>query len=67
VARFVVHGLPKAESLDPAGQAIVGIGRPWASPASQMGGKGKRFDTRSPTTVSRFGPAEIADSAVGEH
>jgi phosphoribosylformylglycinamidine synthase subunit PurS len=52
VARVVVHVMPKAEILDPQGQAIVGaLGRLGVSGVSEVR-QGKRFELEVDDSVS---------------
>ena len=63
MARVVVHVMPKAEILDPQGQAIVGalgrLGHPGISEVRQ----GKRFELEVDDTVDDSTLAEIAEAA----
>ena len=65
MARVVVHVMPKAEILDPQGQAIVGalgrLGHPGISDVRQ----GKRFELEVDDTVDNKVLAEIADAGAG--
>ncbi|MBY0442292.1 MAG: phosphoribosylformylglycinamidine synthase subunit PurS [Mycobacteriaceae bacterium] len=64
MARVVVHVMPKAEILDPQGQAIVGalarIGHPGVVEVRQ----GKRFELEVDETVDDRALAEIAESLL---
>ncbi|QUR69004.1 phosphoribosylformylglycinamidine synthase subunit PurS [Mycobacterium spongiae] len=64
MARVVVHVMPKAEILDPQGQAIVGalgrLGHPGISDVRQ----GKRFELEVADTVDDSALAEIAESLL---
>jgi phosphoribosylformylglycinamidine synthase subunit PurS len=64
VARVVVHVMPKAEILDPQGQAIVGalgrLGHPGISEVRQ----GKRFELEVDDSVSDKALNEIAESLL---
>ena len=64
MARVVVHVMPKAEILDPQGQAIVGalgrLGLPGISDVRQ----GKRFELEVDDTVDDSVLAEIAESLL---
>jgi phosphoribosylformylglycinamidine synthase PurS subunit len=64
VARVVVHVMPKAEILDPQGQAIVGalarLGHTGISDVRQ----GKRFELEVDDTVGDSELAEIAESLL---
>jgi phosphoribosylformylglycinamidine synthase PurS subunit len=64
MARVVVHVMPKAEILDPQGQAIVGalgrLGHPGISDVRQ----GKRFELEVDDTVDDAVLADIADSLL---
>ena len=64
MARVVVHVLPKAEILDPQGQAIVGalgrLGHPGISDVRQ----GKRFELEVDDTVDDAVLADIAESLL---
>ncbi|KQB83100.1 phosphoribosylformylglycinamidine synthase subunit PurS [Corynebacterium oculi] len=53
VARVVVHVMPKAEILDPQGQAVVrALGRLGVSGVSDVR-QGKRFEIEADDTVTR--------------
>jgi len=64
MARVVVHVMPKAEILDPQGQAIVGalgrLGHPGISDVRQ----GKRFELQVDDTVDDAVLADIAESLL---
>ena len=64
MARVVVHVMPKAEILDPQGQAIVGalgrLGHPGVSDVRQ----GKRFELEVDDSVDDTQLAEIAESVL---
>lgn len=64
MARVVVHVMPKAEILDPQGQAIVGalarLGHAGISDVRQ----GKRFELEVDDTVGDCELAEIAESLL---
>ncbi len=64
MARVVVHVMPKAEILDPQGQAIVGalsrLGHPGISDVRQ----GKRFELEVDDTIDDSQLAEIAESLL---
>ena len=64
MARVVVHVMPKAEILDPQGQAIVGalgrLGHPGVSDVRQ----GKRFELEVDDSVDDTTVAEIAESLL---
>jgi phosphoribosylformylglycinamidine synthase subunit PurS len=64
VARVVVHVMPKAEILDPQGQAIVGalsrLGHTGISDVRQ----GKRFELEVDDSVDDSALAEIAESLL---
>jgi phosphoribosylformylglycinamidine synthase PurS subunit len=64
VARVVVAVMPKAEILDPQGQAIVGalgrLGHPGISQVRQ----GKRFELEVDDTVTDDELAEVAESLL---
>lgn len=64
MARVVVHVMPKAEILDPQGQAIVGVlGRLGHSGISAVR-QGKRFELEVDDTVDDSVLAEIAESLL---
>jgi phosphoribosylformylglycinamidine synthase len=64
VARVVVHVMPKAEILDPQGQAIVGaLGRLGHAGVSDVR-QGKRFELEVDEGVSDDALAEIAESLL---
>ena len=67
MARVIVNVMPKAEILDPQGQAIVGalgrLGHPGISDVRQ----GKRFELEVDDTVDDSTLAEIAETLSGEH
>jgi phosphoribosylformylglycinamidine synthase PurS subunit len=64
VARVVVHVMPKAEILDPQGQAIVGaLGRLGHVGVSDVR-QGKRFELEVDDTVDDAILAEIAESLL---
>ena len=64
MARVVVHVMPKAEILDPQGQAIVGalgrLGHPGISDVRQ----GKRFELEVDDSVDDAVLADIAESLL---
>lgn len=64
MARVVVHVMPKAEILDPQGQAIVGalgrLGHPGVSDVRQ----GKRFELEVDDSVDDAVLADIAESLL---
>lgn len=64
MARVVVNVMPKAEILDPQGQAIVGalkrLGHPGVSEVRQ----GKRFELEVDDSVDDSTVAEIAESLL---
>ena len=64
MARVVVHVMPKAEILDPQGQAIVGalgrLGHPGVSDVRQ----GKRFELEVDDSVDDATVAEIAEALL---
>lgn len=64
MARVVVHVMPKAEILDPQGQAIVGaLGRLGHGGVSDVR-QGKRFELEVADDVSDETLAEIAESLL---
>jgi phosphoribosylformylglycinamidine synthase PurS subunit len=64
VGRVVVHVMPKAEILDPQGQAIVGaLGRLGHVGISNVR-QGKRFELEVDDTVNDSELAEIAESLL---
>ncbi|AXK74017.1 phosphoribosylformylglycinamidine synthase subunit PurS [Mycolicibacterium neoaurum] len=64
VARVVVHVMPKAEILDPQGQAIVGaLGRLGHGGVSDVR-QGKRFELEVDDSVSDEALNEIAESLL---
>lgn len=64
MARVVVHVMPKAEILDPQGQAIVGaLGRLGHGGVSDVR-QGKRFELEVDDSVSDKALAEIAESLL---
>jgi phosphoribosylformylglycinamidine synthase len=64
VARVVVHVMPKAEILDPQGQAIVGaLGRLGHSGIADVR-QGKRFELDVDDDVDDAALAEIAESLL---
>jgi phosphoribosylformylglycinamidine synthase len=64
VAKVVVHVMPKAEILDPQGQAIVGaLGRLGISGISDVR-QGKRFELEVDDSVADETIAEIAESLL---
>jgi phosphoribosylformylglycinamidine synthase len=64
VARVVVHVMPKAEILDPQGQAIVGaLGRLGFGAVSNVR-QGKRFELEVDDTIDDDALAEIAESLL---
>ncbi|MBS9532464.1 phosphoribosylformylglycinamidine synthase subunit PurS [Mycobacterium sp. M1] len=64
MARVVVHVMPKAEILDPQGQAIVGalarLGHAGVADVRQ----GKRFELEVDDSISDDALAEIAESLL---
>ncbi len=64
MARVIVNVMPKAEILDPQGQAIVGalgrLGHPGVSDVRQ----GKRFELEVDDTVDDSTLAEIAETLL---
>jgi phosphoribosylformylglycinamidine synthase PurS subunit len=64
VAKVVVHVMPKAEILDPQGQAIVGaLGRLGVTGVSDVR-QGKRFELEIDGDVTDETLAEIAESLL---
>lgn len=64
VARVVVHVMPKAEILDPQGQAIVGaLGRLGHAGISDVR-QGKRFELEVDDSIDDTALAEIAESLL---
>jgi phosphoribosylformylglycinamidine synthase len=64
VAKVVVHVMPKAEILDPQGQAIVGaLGRLGHTGISDVR-QGKRFELEVDDSVGEEALAEIAESLL---
>ena len=64
MARVVVHVMPKAEILDPQGQAIVGaLGRLGHGGVSEVR-QGKRFELEVDDHVTDDELAEIAESLL---
>ena len=64
MARVVVHVMPKAEILDPQGQAIVGaLGRLGHVGISDVR-QGKRFELEVDDSVDDSALAEIAESLL---
>lgn len=64
MARVVVHVMPKAEILDPQGQAIVGaLGRLGVAGISDVR-QGKRFELEVDDDVADATVAEIAESLL---
>ena len=64
MARVVVHVMPKAEILDPQGQAIVGaLGRIGVVGVSDVR-QGKRFELEVDDEVDDATVAEIAESLL---
>jgi len=64
VPRVVVHVMPKAEILDPQGQAIVGaLGRLGHAGVSNVR-QGKRFELEVDDTVTDDELAQIAESLL---
>lgn len=64
MARVIVNVMPKAEILDPQGQAIVGaLGRLGHSGISDVR-QGKRFELEVDDTVDDSALAEIAESLL---
>jgi phosphoribosylformylglycinamidine synthase subunit PurS len=64
VARVVVHVMPKAEILDPQGQAIVGaLGRLGLCGVSDVR-QGKRFELEVDDSIDDDTLAEIAESLL---
>jgi phosphoribosylformylglycinamidine synthase PurS subunit len=64
VARVVVHVMPKAEILDPQGQAIVGALRRLGHAGVSDVRQGKRFELEVDETVGDSVLAEIAESLL---
>jgi phosphoribosylformylglycinamidine synthase PurS subunit len=64
VARVVVNVMPKAEILDPQGQAIVGALRRLGHAAISDVRQGKRFELEIDDTVDDATVAEIAESLL---
>ena len=64
MARVVVNVMPKAESLDPQGQAIVGaLGRLGHTGVSEVR-QGKRFELEVDDAVTDAELAELAESLL---
>ena len=64
MAKLVVHVMPKAEILDPQGQAIVGaLGRLGFGGVSELR-QGKRFELEVDDSISDEKLAEIAESLL---
>lgn len=64
MAKVVVHVMPKAEILDPQGQAIVGaLGRLGVTGVSDVR-QGKRFELEVDDAVTDDTLAEIAESLL---
>lgn len=64
MARVVVNVMPKAEILDPQGQAIVGaLGRLGHTGVSEVR-QGKRFELEVDDTVTDAELAELAESLL---
>lgn len=64
MARVVVNVMPKAEILDPQGQAIVGaLGRLGHTGVSEVR-QGKRFELEIDDTVTDAELAELAESLL---
>ena len=64
MARVVVHVMPKAEILDPQGQAIVGaLGRLGHDGVSDVR-QGKRFELEVDDSITDDELAEIAESLL---
>ena len=64
MARVVVNMMPKAEILDPQGQAIVGaLGRLGHTGVSEVR-QGKRFELEVDDTVTDAELAELAESLL---
>lgn len=64
MAKVVVHVMPKAEILDPQGQAIVGaLGRLGVTGVSDVR-QGKRFELEVDDGVTDEALAEIAESLL---
>ncbi len=64
MAKVVVHVMPKAEILDPQGQAIVGaLGRLGVTGVSDVR-QGKRFELEVDDSVTDEALAEIAESLL---
>jgi phosphoribosylformylglycinamidine synthase PurS subunit len=64
VARVVVHVMPKAEILDPQGQAIVGaLGRLGFHGVSDVR-QGKRFELEVDDSIDDDTLAEVAESLL---
>ncbi len=64
MARVVVNVMPKAEILDPQGQAIVGALRRLGHAAISDVRQGKRFELEIDDTVDDATVAEIAESLL---
>jgi phosphoribosylformylglycinamidine synthase PurS subunit len=64
VARVVVNVMPKAEILDPQGQAIVGALRRLGHVGISDVRQGKRFELEIDDTVDDATLAEIAESLL---
>ncbi|MCK0172581.1 phosphoribosylformylglycinamidine synthase subunit PurS [Mycolicibacterium sp. F2034L] len=64
MAKVMVHVMPKAEILDPQGQAIVGaLGRLGVTGVSDVR-QGKRFELEVDDTVTDEMLAEVAESLL---
>ena len=64
MSRVVVHVMPKAEILDPQGQAIVGaLGRLGHGGISDVR-QGKRFELEIDDSISDEALAEVAESLL---
>ncbi|KZS83665.1 phosphoribosylformylglycinamidine synthase subunit PurS [Mycobacterium persicum] len=64
MARVVVHVMPKAEILDPQGQAIVGALRRLGHAGISDVRQGKRFELEVDDSVDDSTLAEIAESLL---
>lgn len=64
MTRVVVHVMPKAEILDPQGQAIVGVLQRLGHPGVSDVRQGKRFELEVDDTLDDAQLAEIAESLL---
>lgn len=64
MARVVVHVMPKAEILDPQGQAIVGALRRLGHAGISDVRQGKRFELEVDDSIDDSALAEIAESLL---